>query len=401
MSTRDNIIGKIAINAKMRWDKLSKSQAEAIIDMYNSEREIRDCITYGSEINAVNGIEKICTLTEAEKDKLLFDIYNNNQISKELAEKIRIKITENMEDNILEILSNIHDEWVKNNGNKFQARKKDYQFVDLRLLPFSEVESDLIFLQPILEACGIDIDIIKLKETFSKKQNEFILQNDICSHEQLVEFLKAGSENYFALNGITSNSGDKVNADVNIDSLLKTEKVAEEMAIQIETCISCKTDLHTHINGILPSKKLAQMSYELLGETVNQDLLEIQENVGIFNRMQEAYAERKKIIDKLLSKGYGQNFINAIAEELTEHSIFYTEITADKEILNNIQQGKINVDLIEKQYGIQLRFLLGINRNGIDNLETFDNEEIQKLFGDLKYLKGIDIMRIRRTWNRT
>ena len=38
------------------------------------------------------------------------------------------------------------------------ARPKDYQFVDLRLLSYEEVESDLIFLKPILEGCNIEMD---------------------------------------------------------------------------------------------------------------------------------------------------------------------------------------------------------------------------------------------------
>lgn len=393
MLIENTIIQKIAINAKMRWDNLTLDQARDEVLKKHSGRDISDSITYGSEMSSIEAIQKMCNLTNEQKEKLIEDVYTKNQISSDLAEKIRINMGESIEKNILEILSQIHDNWVQNNGSKFQARKKDYQFVDLKLLPFNEVESDLIFLQPILEAVGIEINLLKLKETFFSMQNEYMLKNNITSHENLVDFLKRGSSSYSALKGVKTNKKNDENEFVEIDELLKNNDIVEEMTKQIETNVACKTDLHTHINAILSNEKLAEMAFKLLGETIETETLEIQGENAIYNRMQDAYAERKKVIDELFKRGYGQEFMEAIAKELQDEGIFYAEITSDKDKLIAIQKGKIDIDKIEKKYGIKLGLLYGINRNDLNKLDIFLDKEIQEMFKNIKELKGIDIMR--------
>lgn len=109
--------------------------------------------------------------------------------------------------------------------------------------------------------------------------------------------------------------------------------------------------------------------------------------------MQDAYSKRKEIVDELLENGYGEDFIKAVAQEYKTHGIEYTELTTDIKMLEKIKSGEIDISSIEKEYGINLRFLLGLNRNNL-GIEAFNNPATQNLFLDNPYLVGIDVMRI-------
>lgn len=395
MSIKNTIIGRIVKIAKIKWDKLSEKEAECFVDKIQTGKEANSLVTYGSEISAISATAKIAGLNVEQVDELINDVYEKDFVRKELAQKIRDKIDgANKNENILNILSSIHNEWVKNNSNKFMARPKDYQFVDLRLLPYNEVESDLIFLQAILEGCGISVDKEELKAKFYDIQIQYLKDEHIISHDELVEKLMQGSKFYSSLESVTTDKGIEDGENIFIDDLIKNKEVAENMAGQIEQQICHhKTDLHTHLNAALPSEALSKLSEELLGKNVDPRLLEITENVSIFNRMQDAYSKRKEIIDELLENGYGEDFIKAVSQEYKTHGIEYAELTTDIKMLEKIKSGEIDISSIEKEHGINLRFLLGLNRNNL-GIEAFNNPTTQNLFLYNPYLVGIDVMRI-------
>lgn len=292
---------------------------------------------------------------------------------------------------IIDILSVIHDEWVKNNANKFMARPKDYQFVDLRLLSYEEVESDLIFLKPILEGCNIEIDNNSLKEKFLEIQKQYIQEQGLFSHSDLVQRLMEGSDFYTPLSELKTNKGKSDGEEHEINTLLQEKDIAENMASQIEEQICYqRTDLHTHLNAILPEKKLIE-----LAENCNIDISEIKHPLdmtenGIFSEMLEVYRERNDIIiKKIIQNGYGTEFLRKIALDYKEHGISYTEITANSEILKEIVYGNIDIDEIEKETGVKLRFLLQIHRhdNGEKNKKEFTTDTIQSLIANSKFKK--------------
>jgi len=207
-------------------------------------------ITWGSEVAAINGMARVLNLDSADVEKLVGtkekdgEIYTQEVISEEIASKIRIAISSSDKNkSVLEILSTIHDEWVKNNSNNFlkvddkgQRRNKERQFVPLELLDWGEVQSDLLFLKPILEAAGIELDEKELKDRFEVVQQEFLIDNGITSHEGLVEFLSKGAKSYPALEGIETKFGG------NIEQLLKNPTTLEEMAGQIESRVEIKSE---------------------------------------------------------------------------------------------------------------------------------------------------------------
>ena len=132
---------------------------------------------------------------------------------------------------------------MKNNSNNFlkvndngERRNKERQFVKLELLDWGEVQSDLLFLKPILEAAGIELNEKELRNRFEVIQQEFLIDNGITSHEKLVEFLSKGSKSYPALKGIETKFGG------NIEQLLKDPSIVEEMAGQIESRVRIKSE---------------------------------------------------------------------------------------------------------------------------------------------------------------
>lgn len=295
MSIKNTILGQIVKQAKIRWDKLSEDEADKTIEEIKTPQEARETVTYNSDIKAIDGIAKIIELDKNEIEFIIDDIGSKSEIRRELAEKIKNGIqVGNKYEKIIEILSVIHNEWVKNNANKFMARPKDYQFVDLRLLSYEEAQSDLIFVKPILETCGIDIDEKELKRQFLNLQKQFLDENNIDSHEKLVDFLIEGAESYSTLKGLETDKGIGNGENYSIEELLKDREIAEQMANQIEIQIADqieppifhqKTDLHTHLNAVLPSEVLADLVLTLLGRKIDPKILELKKEVNNWRRL--------------------------------------------------------------------------------------------------------------------
>lgn len=223
-------------------------------------------IVGGSEIGAVQGIVKTLGLDEEVVTKLVGpkdeegkfnkngEIYTASSISPEIAGKIQEAMNDGDKNkSVLDILSTIHDTWVRNNPDNFLATKngkprdKEYQFVPLELLSWKEVESDLVFLQPILEASGIEIDEETLQQEFEVRQTDFITKNELYSPKQIEYFLSWGEKRYPALDGLETKNGGK------ITELLKDEQIRGKVAQQIceQLQIKSKEEL---LNKIAESK---------------------------------------------------------------------------------------------------------------------------------------------------
>lgn len=93
------------------------------------------------------------------------EIYTKDKLSEDISKEIQSKIyrgalDKNSSPAIVNMLSVVHDEWVRNNPNNFlrvnkdenwqdKPRNKEYQFVPLQMLSWKEAKSDLLFLKPI------------------------------------------------------------------------------------------------------------------------------------------------------------------------------------------------------------------------------------------------------------
>lgn len=257
----DTIQMKIAKTAAQNWGQQEPTTLEEALG-----------ITWDSEVAAVEGIGKALNLDESVVEKLVGtkdesgklnrdgEIYTKAAISPEIAEQISASIRG--PEDILSILSTIHDAWAKNNPNNFLKpdRNKERQFVDLRLLNWGEVESDLIFLQPILEAAGVTLDMEALREAHEMQQIQYLLDNKIFSHEDLVAHISQGSKVYSALEGLETKHGG------NIDELLQNPEIAEKMAGQIESkvAIRSKDDFKEYIRQS-ENRNLTTVRYAAIG----------------------------------------------------------------------------------------------------------------------------------------
>jgi hypothetical protein len=239
---KNTVMGQITRDALMNWNQLSLEEAEEKVQEYGNAEVASNNVTYGSELSSVRGIAQAIGLTEEQAKQLEIDINTKDKVSPELASEINKKIqSKGLEETIIEILGVIHDGWVKDNPNKFEARPKNYQFVTLKLLDFKEASLDLLFLQPILEACGISIDIEALQDKFLQEQDEYLKEQSIYSHDDLVKKLSMGEEFYPVLEGLETNKGVKGGEKTLITDLLKDKEIVEKMASQVEERIVMPT----------------------------------------------------------------------------------------------------------------------------------------------------------------
>lgn len=232
----NTIMGKITQDALMNWNGLSKEEAEQKASELGSAEKANAEVTYGSEINSINGIAQILGLSTDEIKTLTNDVNTREAVSQDLAAKVKSKMEERgLETSVIDVLSVIHDGWVQDNGNKFEDPKrmgKLYQFVDLKLLDYGEAKADLLFLQPILEASGIKLDEVALEQEFLKEQKEFLQEKGITNREDLKSNLKKGAEFYGALAGITTTKGKTAEPELITDRLQDTQ-VLETMTNQV------------------------------------------------------------------------------------------------------------------------------------------------------------------------
>lgn len=232
---KNTVMGQITRDALMNWNGLGLEDAEKQVQEYGSADIASNNVTYGSELNSIKGIAQAIGLTEEQTKQLVADINTQDRVSPELASEISARIqSKGLEQTIIEILDVVHDGWVKDNPNKFEARPKNYQFVTLKLLDFKEASLDLLFLQPILEACGLNIDTMALKDEFLQEQEQYLQEQAIHSHEDLVAKLSMGAEFYPILEGLETNKGVKGGEKTPITELLKDSAIVEKMATQVE-----------------------------------------------------------------------------------------------------------------------------------------------------------------------
>ena len=212
-------------------DKCAKEKIE--------NRRMEGNLSFESELSSIEAIKKIAILSNEEAAILEQEIFTKKEISPELSEKIRNAFNEQgVEEKVIECLGIIHDNWVKNHSDNFQKivkakdgtekkRDKDYQFVDLRLMTYNKdgASADLIFIQPILEACGIQIDKKNLEEALKKAQEKFLKDKNIETEKDLLEYIKGGSKKYSALEGLKAYDGNFIDDHLNGET--KVEERAE------------------------------------------------------------------------------------------------------------------------------------------------------------------------------
>ena len=175
------VYGEIAKTALMKWNGLTEEEATKKVAESSFD-----------ELEGVIGAKKsILAATKSIADKLYLDEDalaqavlhgNNEEIFDEAAEMVEdfgfneefmdegYESENNKEKFVLDILSDVHDNWCANNEAKFFDKKRDgkrYQFLKLELIGFKEATTDLIFVEPILRKIGIEVDLENIEEQYA------------------------------------------------------------------------------------------------------------------------------------------------------------------------------------------------------------------------------------------
>ena len=394
---KDTIMGKITKGAiiswgendeKGDWFQPTEEQAEQMLTEgglqlgeknidYSSSEKATNEKTYGSEIAAINGLVALISkgkeISEEEKktlsDQIKSEVYTAEHLSPEIEEKVKGTIEgKGIESSTLEILSTIHDNWVKTNPNNFmkENRNKERQFVPLELLDWKEVQSDLLFLKPILEGAGITLDEEQLRKEFETRQQEYMIDHKIFSHEDLVKHLAQGSKTYSALEGLETVNGG------NIDKLLENPEIVERMARQIESRVAIKSREELAMDVI---KSDAQSLDEVLWvQTVQRDNPSFNEEKLPY--LDNPISKREIMLSKLIGKPYPTYFLDGISD--------YNHDSYRNEILTPIDERLDHADNYERR--ISERKITGeekdSNKKGI--IQFGFDESAKRMDGHIK-----------------
>lgn len=274
---KNTIMGKITIGAikswgendeQGNWYRPTQEQAEEMVSeggVYHGAAAATSKKTYGSELAAINGIVKLIAnaegISEEEQENLTEqlknEVYEKATLSEGLAARIRKAMeVKGIETSIVEILSTIHDNWVKENGNKFDAPKREkrlYQFGNLITMTYEDdgALADLLFLQPILEGAGIEVDVEgKLKAEFERQQREYMEKNGITDCKGLRAYVRNLEANYPVIKGVTTSKGKTIDPAVKITDELKKTEVLERMVQQIADKIKIKYEREVDLSEI-------------------------------------------------------------------------------------------------------------------------------------------------------
>lgn len=212
---------QVAKQALMKWDGLTEEKAKAVIASQTFAQIDSQVYAKGSMDYAIEGICKTLHLSDSQKSKLTEFVYdgNNQEFITELLGNTAESAGISQNSLVMSTLFRVHDGWVKDNAKKFNVRDKKYQHMPSELIGWEEVKSDLIFVRPIFEDAGVEIDEDALHKEYNRRVKEFYLGNDIYSTIDLVKLIAQGKDFYQALEGygdILKQIGDTTYVSENI-----------------------------------------------------------------------------------------------------------------------------------------------------------------------------------------
>ena len=209
---------EVAKEALMKWNGLSEEEANKIIAESSYEEIERMVGAEGSMKYAIDGI--ISCLKNVSMKYLMIDQFEEiylrqalNQIVFEgntdyegfgkFLDDVKGYVSEgheyyddffdeakfNESEFALAILKNVHNGWVWDNREQFftkkQERGQQYQYLPISLIGWDEAKSDLLFVKPILDKIGIQIDENELKEVYCGKTQKLLDRYGVKSKEDL------------------------------------------------------------------------------------------------------------------------------------------------------------------------------------------------------------------------
>ncbi len=184
----------VAKSALMSWNGLSEQEAEERISKATHAELESEVWAEGSMKSAVRALSFNLSLTEEQTKNFEKAVLGGDSAEmsesdiKTLAEVARIyseKVT-NTNKLTLNILSAIHNDWVKDNVKKFnQAGRegKKYQHLPIEMIGWKETKADLLFLEPILNSIGVELEPAELEETYNTQVVSYFNRNGLVDEK--------------------------------------------------------------------------------------------------------------------------------------------------------------------------------------------------------------------------
>jgi len=191
---------KIAKAALMRWHNLTNDEANEIINNESFNTIEKKINAMGSIKYAISEIAKQINLNNNEIENFINAIINESE-NAEIFNLIKLKVKNLSNEQILVLLSSIHNGWVHDNSNenifnKKKKRKQLRQYAKIDLIGWNEVESDLLFLIPILQSIGIIVDENILKQFYYNKNSYYLNKMNINNKGDLSLLVSQGTNYY-------------------------------------------------------------------------------------------------------------------------------------------------------------------------------------------------------------
>lgn len=199
----------VAKEALMNWNGLTKEEAENIISSQTFDEIEAQVYAKGSMDYAIDGILKYFSdkmevpVIDSDRKDLANFVYNgsDSRIASSLELMASSQKTEQLNDMIMDTLFAVHDGWVKDNQKKFMARDKKHQHMPSELIGWKEAKADLLFIRPIFERAGVEVNEETLEQVYNDRVKEFFLDRGITTSRQLSDSITKGEEFYPALAG--------------------------------------------------------------------------------------------------------------------------------------------------------------------------------------------------------
>ena len=194
----------VAKAALMSWPPyLTEEEAEKKIQTESVQELEKNVDAMNSMKHAVIGIAKQIGLNEEETVKF-FEVVINGPENAEIFSLVREKMQGFSEEQKLEVLSTIHDGWVKKYSdektfNKKVDRQQLRQYAPLELIGWNEVRSDLLFLTPILASVGVQVNEETLSQAYHVRVANYMDKMKINSQNDLTALVQQGRKYYPAL----------------------------------------------------------------------------------------------------------------------------------------------------------------------------------------------------------
>ena len=311
---------KVAKQALMNWNGLSEEEADKIISEQTFSQLEGQVYAKGSMDYAIESIAAQSSVRKLGKESELADfVYNGGEsaIIDDMKKDAEFMNDENMHqwerndmrkkynNMIMNTLFAVHDGWVQDNVKKFNAREKKHQHMPSELIGWKEAKADLLFVRPIFETAGIEVNEEELEQVYNGRVKDFFLNRGIKTARNLSDSITQGEEFYPALKGygeILTTINDPEYVDEKIIPAIEQQGIGniEEVRRNIVSQIISNPVTEDVEKLSDEEKSIVEQALEQEVSTLTAQRDELQQKNSIVQRIM-VLANRRKSIKKEIS----------------------------------------------------------------------------------------------------